>query len=65
VRVAPGEAAEVSTGSMMPPGAQAMVIIEYSQAEGDRVYGQARLRQLRPELCPWPRYGGPGAGRSP
>ncbi len=37
VRVAQGEAAEVSTGSMMPPGAQAVVMIEYSQAEGDQV----------------------------
>ncbi|MDD4446777.1 MAG: molybdopterin biosynthesis protein [Methanothrix sp.] len=37
VRVARGEAAEVSTGSMMPPGADAVVMIEYSQAEGDRV----------------------------
>jgi len=35
--VAQGEAAEVSTGSMMPPGADAVVMIEYSQAEGDRV----------------------------
>ncbi|MDD4653593.1 MAG: molybdopterin biosynthesis protein [Methanothrix sp.] len=37
VRVAQGEAAEVSTGAMMPPGADAVVMIEYSQAEGDRV----------------------------
>ncbi len=37
LRVAQGEAAEVSTGSMMPPGADAVVMIEYSQAEGDRV----------------------------
>jgi hypothetical protein len=64
LRVAQGEAAEVSTGCMMPPGAQAVVMIEYIQAEGDPFYGQARSRQLRPELCPWPRYGGPGAGRS-
>jgi putative molybdopterin biosynthesis protein len=35
--VAQGEAAEVSTGSMMPPGADAVVMIEYSQAQGDRV----------------------------
>jgi putative molybdopterin biosynthesis protein len=35
--VARGEAAEVSTGSMMPPGADAVVMIEYSQAEEDRV----------------------------
>jgi putative molybdopterin biosynthesis protein len=32
-----GEAAEVSTGSMMPDGADAVVMIEYSQAEGDRI----------------------------
>lgn len=32
-----GEAAEVSTGSMMPPGADSVVMIEYSQPEGDRV----------------------------
>ena len=31
--VAQGEAAEVSTGSMMPAGADAVVMIEYSQAE--------------------------------
>ncbi len=37
VRVAQGEAAEVSTGSMMPPGANAVVMIEYSQAQGDQV----------------------------
>jgi len=37
LRVAQGEAAEVSTGSMMPDGADAVVMIEYSQAEGDRV----------------------------
>ena len=35
--VAQGETAEVSTGSMMPDGADAVVMIEYSQAEGDRV----------------------------
>ena len=37
VRVAQGEAAEVSTGAMMPPGADAVVMIEYIQPEGDRV----------------------------
>jgi len=37
LRVAQDEAAEVSTGSMMPPGGDAVVMIEYSQAEGDRV----------------------------
>ena len=37
LRVARGEAAEVSTGAMMPPGADAVVMIEYSQADGDRV----------------------------
>ena len=37
LRVASGEAAEVSTGSMMPEGADAVVMIEYSQAEGGRV----------------------------
>lgn len=37
LHVASGEAAEVSTGSMMPPGADAVVMIEYSQAEGDRI----------------------------
>ena len=35
--VAQGEAAEVSTGSMMPDGADAVVMIEYIQAEVDRV----------------------------
>ena len=38
LRVARGEAAEVSTGSMMPDGADAVVMIEYSQAKGDRVH---------------------------
>jgi putative molybdopterin biosynthesis protein len=38
VRVAQREAAEVSTGSMMPDGADAVVMIEYSQALADRVY---------------------------
>ncbi len=37
LRVAQGEAAEVSTGSMMPTGSDAVVMIEYSQAQGDRV----------------------------
>jgi putative molybdopterin biosynthesis protein len=37
LRVAQGEAAEVSTGAMMPPGADAVVMVEYSQAEGDCV----------------------------
>jgi putative molybdopterin biosynthesis protein len=37
LQVARGEAAEVSTGSMMPPGADAVVMIEYSQAEENRV----------------------------
>jgi putative molybdopterin biosynthesis protein len=37
LRVAQGEAAEVSTGSMMPHGADAVVMIEYSQAERSRV----------------------------
>jgi putative molybdopterin biosynthesis protein len=34
LHVARGEAAEVSTGSMMPPGADAVVMIEYSQSRG-------------------------------
>lgn len=37
VDVAEGEAVEVSTGSMMPPGANAVVMIEYSQSEGGLV----------------------------
>ncbi len=37
VQVAKGEAAEVSTGGMMPAGADAVVMIEYSQARGDEV----------------------------
>jgi len=37
VQVGRGEAAEVSTGSMMPPGADAVVMIEYSQEEEGRV----------------------------
>jgi putative molybdopterin biosynthesis protein len=37
LRVVPGEVAEVSTGSMMPPGADAVVMIEYCQIEGDCV----------------------------
>ena len=36
-QVTQGEAVEVSTGSMMPPGADAVVMIEYSQAEEDRL----------------------------
>ena len=35
--VVQGEAAEVSTGSMMPDGADAVVMIEYSQAEDSQV----------------------------
>jgi putative molybdopterin biosynthesis protein len=37
ISVSPGEAAEVSTGSMMPAGADSVVMIEYSQAEGEEV----------------------------
>lgn len=37
VEVTPGRAAEVSTGSMMPPGADSVVMIEHAVAEGDRV----------------------------
>ena len=32
-----GEAAEVSTGSMMPAGADGVVMVEYGQPEADRV----------------------------
>lgn len=38
VSISCGEAAEVSTGSMIPPGADAVVMIEHSQSEGDRVF---------------------------
>jgi putative molybdopterin biosynthesis protein len=38
ISVSSGEAAEVSTGSMMPPGADAVVMIEYSQAEDEVVF---------------------------
>ena len=38
LQVDQGEAAEVSTGSMMPGGADAVVMIEYIQAKGDCVY---------------------------
>lgn len=38
LRVAPGEAAEVSTGSMMPGGSDAVVMIEYSQAKDGLIY---------------------------
>ena len=37
VEISSGEAAEVSTGSMIPPGADAVVMIEHSQAHGDEV----------------------------
>ena len=37
VEISRGEAAEVSTGSMIPPGADAIVMIEHSQAHGDEV----------------------------
>jgi len=37
IQVAKGEAVEVSTGSMMPPGADAVVMIEYSQHEGGEI----------------------------
>ncbi len=38
VSVARGEAAEVSTGSMMPDGADSVVMIEYAQAHADQVH---------------------------
>ncbi len=37
IEVAPGTAAEVSTGSMMPNGADAVVMVEYSEAKDDSV----------------------------
>jgi len=37
IEISSGEAAEVSTGSMIPPGADAVVMIEHSQAQGDIV----------------------------
>src|SRR5512137_741077 len=37
ISISSGEAAEVSTGSMLPPGADAVVMIEHSQAQGDIV----------------------------
>lgn len=37
VEVTPGQAAEVSTGSMMPSGADSVVMIEHAVAEGDQV----------------------------
>jgi len=37
ISISSGEAVEVSTGSMMPAGADAMVMIEYSQAEGEQL----------------------------
>jgi putative molybdopterin biosynthesis protein len=37
LQVIRGEAAEVSTGSMTPAGADSVVMIEYSQADGDKV----------------------------
>jgi putative molybdopterin biosynthesis protein len=37
LKLAGGQAAEVSTGSMMPAGGDSVVMIEYSQADGDRV----------------------------
>lgn len=37
VSVSSGEAAEVSTGSMMPPGADSVVMIEYAQQQGENV----------------------------
>lgn len=37
VEVTPGRAAEVSTGSMMPSGADSVVMIEHAVAEGDQV----------------------------
>ena len=37
ISISSGEAAEVSTGSMIPPGADAVVMIEHSQAMGEKV----------------------------
>jgi len=37
VKLSSGEAAEVSTGSMMPEGANGVVMIEYSEADGKSV----------------------------
>ena len=37
IAISSGEAAEVSTGSMLPPGADAVVMIEHSQAAGEKV----------------------------
>jgi putative molybdopterin biosynthesis protein len=37
IAVGPGQAAEVSTGSMMPPGADAVAMIEHTSQQGDAV----------------------------
>lgn len=36
-RVSPGEAVEISTGAPVPPGANSIVMIEYTRRVGDRV----------------------------
>ncbi|WP_157058774.1 gephyrin-like molybdotransferase Glp [Ignicoccus islandicus] len=37
IEIAPGEAVEVDTGSMLPPGADAVVPIEYVKEEGNEI----------------------------
>jgi putative molybdopterin biosynthesis protein len=37
IAIAPGQAAEVSTGSMMPPGADAVAMIEHTSLQGNAV----------------------------
>ncbi|MFB6227447.1 MAG: molybdopterin biosynthesis protein [Halobacteriales archaeon] len=38
VRIEPGTAAEISTGAVLPPGADAVVMVERTAREGDRVH---------------------------
>ncbi len=38
LEVGPGLAAEVSTGSMMPPGANAVLMVEHSKTDGDTLF---------------------------
>ena len=42
--IEPGEAARIMTGAMLPPGADAVIPVEDTQAEGDSVLAQKQVQ---------------------
>lgn len=43
IEVGPGQAARIMTGAPMPPGADAVIMVELTEADGDRVVAKAEV----------------------